>query len=61
MDVKGKPHERHCRFTIRKEVRLPSEEKAGYAHAWTLLKEISYIFKDLTTHNLVTIPTKNTA
>jgi len=59
MDVKDKPHVRHCCFTIGKELRLPSEEKAGYAHFWTLRKEISYTFKDLTTHSLVAIPTKN--
>jgi len=59
MDVKDKTHERHCHFTIRKELLLPCKEKAGYAHVWTLRKEISYTFKHLTTHSLVTIPTKN--
>jgi len=59
MGVKSKPHVRHCRFTIGKELRLTSEEKPGYDHVWTLRKEISYAFNDLTKHILVTIPTKN--
>jgi hypothetical protein len=48
-----------CHFTTGKELLLPCKGKAGYAHDWTLRKEIFYTFKHLTTHSLVTIPTKN--